>query len=187
MLDTRPLVVSCQKKRQQGFTKQWTWELTFMTLLNALFWRAEREQKKTVENHCKECNERKMEQNAMSIFSYEFLPQVCCSTEYTQEGRLKEKLIKIFTCDANRKFDIWTTRSTNKVIGQLQIPNYLIRKPAKGKLACVQINGMYTHYFFCRVLTIFQGLGDTGKTLRSGEREKSKSFAACFQLRVPWN
>ena len=59
-----------------------------------------------VQNHCKECNERKMEQNAMSIFSYEFLPQVCCSTEYTQEGRLKEKLIKIFTCDANRKFDI---------------------------------------------------------------------------------
>ena len=199
MLDTRPLVVSCQKKRQQGFTKQWTWELTFMTLLNALFWRAEREQKKTVENHCKECNERKMEQNAMSIFSYEFLPQVCCSTEYTQEGRLKEKLIKIFTCDANRKFDIWTGSSSGTVlVGSKQLvykqsyraitnPKLPHKKASQGK-TCMCTNKWYVHsLLFCRVLTIFQGLGDTGKTLRSGEREKSKSFAACFQLRVPWN
>ena len=65
--------------------------------------------------------------------------------------------------------------STNKVIGQLQIPNYLIRKqPAKlGKLACVQINGMYpTTTFFLSSFNDFSELGDTGKTLRSEERKK---------------
>ena len=167
LLDTRQaVVVSCQKKRQQGFTKQWTWELTFMTLLNALFWRAEREQKKTVENHCKECNERKMEQNAMSIFSYEFL-----LGKQSYFERLK--LIKIFTCDANRKFDIWTTRSTNKVIGQLQIPNYLIRKPAKGKLACVQINGYVHSLLFLSSFNDFSGARRHRKdTTKRGTRKK---------------
>lgn len=70
--------------------------------------------------------------------------------------------------------------STNKVIGQLQIPNYLIRKqPAKlGKLACVQINGMYpTTTFFCRVLTIFQSQ-ETQERHYEARNEKSKSFAA---------
>ena len=67
------------------------------------------------------------------------------------------------------------------------------KKVSQRKLACVQINGSMWywypttyHYFFLSSFNDFSELGDTGKTL-AGERgrKKSKSFAACFQLRVP--
>ena len=170
LLDTRQaVVVSCQKKRQQGFTKQWTWELTFMTLLNALFWRAEREQKKTVENHCKECNERKMEQNAMSIFSYEFLLGKQSYFERETKGK------------ANKDFYLWCKqeiwhlnyqvyKQSYRAITNPKLPH---KKASQGK-TCMCTNKWYVHsLLFLSSFNDFSGARRHRKdTTKRGTRKK---------------